>query len=79
MYETWRGINGGLAVGEPNLEHVILRLDVVDIDAALETSRRHGGSVSQERSAIPAVGHYAEITDTEGNHFGIMQQDASAE
>ena len=37
-----------------------------------------GGQVISPKQAVPGVGWFAYCTDTEGDVFGIMQEDPSA-
>jgi predicted enzyme related to lactoylglutathione lyase len=38
-----------------------------------------GGSIVEAKSVVPGVGYHAYCADTEGNLFGIMQQDPLAQ
>ena len=53
-------------VGEP-------RIDVDDIDAAIDTVREDGGTVAGDVEPIPGVGRLAYGHDTEGSRFGVME------
>lgn len=55
----------------------IIYFDSDDIDATLARVRELGGSVTQDRSPIPGVGWYAMCADSEGNVFGLFQNDES--
>jgi len=46
-----------------------------DIDTAVAKVRELGGDAS-DKQEIPGVGHYSHCTDTEGNPFGLYQQEA---
>jgi uncharacterized protein len=37
-----------------------------------------GGQLVMPKTAIPTVGYFAYLTDTEGNLFGVMQADKNA-
>lgn len=67
MYETSAADRG-----------VLVYFDVDDVDGTLARVRELGGSVLQERAAVPGVGWTARCRDTEGNEFSIFQNDASA-
>ncbi|HVW39822.1 MAG TPA: VOC family protein [Amycolatopsis sp.] len=54
-------------------------MEVADLNAATRRVEQAGGSVVVPRTAIPGVGWLAYCTDTEGNIFGVMENDESAE
>lgn len=72
------GINGGIlrrphpGMGTTNT------IDVSSVDDALTAIQAAGGSVTQPKMAVPGVGWLAYCNDTEGNMFGIMQNDPNA-
>ena len=53
-------------------------LDVPSVDDFTRRVAAHGGRVAMSKVAIPGVGYFAYCQDTEGNTFGIMQDDPSA-
>lgn len=55
-----------------------LTIDTADLDATLTLVLGAGGIVVVPRSSVPGVGYTAYCKDTEGNIFGLMQNDASA-
>ena len=79
------GINGGLvprrgpppAEGQP-VNSYVCTVNVDDVDATVEAAVAHGGSVGVPKMAIPGVGWLAYCKDTEGNIFGLMQDDPGA-
>jgi len=73
------GIDGGMSKGEPNLTGAELTLDVTSVDEAAKGVTEAGGSVVREKSAVPGVGWLVSVKDTEGNVFGLMQEDTSAQ
>jgi predicted enzyme related to lactoylglutathione lyase len=72
------GINGGISKkgesGMPNMNTIGVP-DVVSFSSKVQGG---GGKVLQPKTAIPGVGWFATCQDTEGNIFGIIQQDAKA-
>jgi predicted enzyme related to lactoylglutathione lyase len=72
------GIDGGLSQGTPNMPNGELTLRVDSLDDAVAKTVEAGGTITRERSAIPGVGWLAMIKDTEGNQFGLMQEDSHA-
>jgi len=78
-----RGINGGLVrrQGEIDGQAVIAyvcTVDVEDVDASVKTAIDNGGQVALPKMPIPGVGWLAYCKDTEGNIFGVMQNDPNA-
>lgn len=69
------GINGGLykRPAEDKLFTFDCTLQVADIDHAIETVKKNGGTIRGEKMEIPGVGWFVGGNDTEGNRFGIMQ------
>ncbi len=51
---------------------------VDSLDATVATAVEAGGTVEHPRMPIPGVGWLAYLKDTEGNVFGLMQEDPSA-
>ena len=73
------GIGGGLMVGEPNFKNGDLTLGVDSVDDSLAKITATGGKVTREKSAIPGVGWMALVGDLEGNVFGLMEEDETAQ
>ncbi|MEP6636979.1 MAG: VOC family protein [Acidobacteriota bacterium] len=77
------GINGGLVRrrGEIDGQAVIAyvcTVDVADLDASIVTVDANGGTVAVPKMPVPGMGWLAYYKDTEGNVFGMMQNDPSA-
>jgi uncharacterized protein len=53
-------------------------IGVDSVDASVEAVTKAGGKLVMPKTAIPTVGYFAYLTDTEGNLFGVMQTDKSA-
>jgi uncharacterized protein len=51
---------------------------VADVDRTAKTVVDAGGTITMKRMTIGTVGHLIKFRDTEGNHVGAMQYDASA-
>jgi len=78
-----RGINGGLVrrQGEIDGQAVIAyvcTVDVEDLDASVQAALDNGGQVALPKMPVPGVGWLAYCKDTEGNIFGMMQNDPNA-
>lgn len=72
------GINGGLLqrMGQEQTPMVVAGVESVDASSA--QIARAGGVNVVPKMAIPGVGWCAYFKDTEGNIFGIYEDDASA-
>ena len=79
------GIDGGLLkrMGPPPIDGQAVNAYVCTIvstalDEELNRAIATGGSIAVPKMAIPGVGWLAYFKDTEGNIFGIMQDDPNA-
>lgn len=72
------GIDGGITQRIPDRSGTINTIDVSSVDEYVEKIVAHGGTVVAPKMAIPQVGYAAYCRDTEGNLFGLMQEDQSA-
>jgi predicted enzyme related to lactoylglutathione lyase len=72
------GIDGGLSKREGTDARTVNTIEVKSIDTTLEEIEKAGGKIVQPKGAIPGVGYFAQCTDTEGNLFGVMQNDPNA-
>ncbi len=79
------GIDGGMmrrhgappAGGEP-VTSWVCTVDVDDVDSYVEKALAGGGSLALPKMAVPGVGWLAYMKDSEGNIFGMMQEDGGA-
>jgi len=78
------GINGGLLprremlVGEA-VTAFVCTVDVKSIDSTLDKVVAGGGTIALPTMAVPGLGWLAYCKDTEGNIFGLLQADPTAE
>jgi predicted enzyme related to lactoylglutathione lyase len=79
------GINGGLlprrGPGPIEMQAVnsyICTVDVPSVDEALKAITAKGGTIALPKKPVPGVDWLAYGKDTEGNIFGVMQNDATA-
>lgn len=77
------GINGGLIKrqGEIDGQAVIAyvcTIDVESVDNSAKTVTANGGEIVVPKMPIPGVGWLVYCKDTEGNIFGIHQEDRNA-
>ena len=76
--EDQPGIDGGMArrtkpsIGTENT------IGVDSVDEAVAKIEASGGEGLRPKSAVPGVGWVAYCKDTEGNSFGLMEEDLSA-
>lgn len=73
------GIDGGLMKKMENFPGIINTVDVESVDEYAEKITAAGGGVVMPKTAIPRIGYFAYCRDTEGNIFGIMESDSSAQ
>ena len=72
------GINGAITGrGEPTTV-VVNTMDVASVDDSIAQVVANGGSVLMPKMPVPGVGYLAYCRDTEGNAFGMMQNDPNA-
>jgi uncharacterized protein len=80
------GIDGGMlrrrgdppAPGQAVNAHMCT-IGVGDLTASMDAAVKAGATVALPRMAIPNVGHVAYLVDTEGNIFGVFQDDPTAQ
>jgi uncharacterized protein len=77
------GINGGLIQRQGKIDGTaviayVCTVDVPSVDAAAKKIETLGGTVVVPKMPIPGIGWLAYGKDTEGNIFGIMEQDSKA-
>ncbi|MDX1417628.1 MAG: VOC family protein [Candidatus Promineifilaceae bacterium] len=73
------GINGGLSHREDPDPGTVLTIDVDSVDDFAAKIEAEGGKIIRPKGAIPGVGWFAYCQDTEGNFFGLMEEDTSAQ
>lgn len=79
------GIDGGMlrrrgdppALGHAVNAH-ICTIGVDDLSATMDVAIEAGATIALPRMAIPNTGHVAYLVDTEGNIFGVFQDDPKA-
>ncbi len=73
------GIDGGLMLREEKFPPVVNTIDVQNLDEAIKKVVDNGGTIAVDKMPVPGIGFMAYCLDTEGNMFGMMQTDISAE
>jgi predicted enzyme related to lactoylglutathione lyase len=72
------GIDGGLGKRSDPRETTVNTIGVASLDEAIAKVQAAGGKVTRPRMPVPGVGWMAYCVDTEGNPFGLMQDDPNA-
>jgi predicted enzyme related to lactoylglutathione lyase len=76
------GIDGALRMKddreELKNEKTINTISVLNIDEFIEKVKSNGGKILMPKMTIPGIGYHTYCQDTEGNVFGIMQDDKKA-
>lgn len=72
------GIDGGLARRTDPTTCTENTIGVASLDEYLQRIEANGGKIIRPKAAVPGVGWLAYCEDTEGNRFGLMQEDPTA-
>lgn len=73
------GIDGGLSKRTEAESPTVNTIDVPSVDEYVKKVERNGGVIARPKMAVPGVGWMAYFKDPEGNLWGMMEEDASAE
>ncbi len=76
--EPAQGINGGLLQRPDPAAVTTVILDVPSVDDYTDKIAGSGGTLLVPKFAVPGVGYAAYFKDTEGNPFGIFEDDSAA-
>ena len=72
------GVGGGIGIRRDPSQRMISYFGVPSIDAAMKQVESLGGKIISEKMTVPGMGFLATCIDTEGNAFGLWEQNASA-
>ena len=72
------GINGAIMDRQDFKQAVINHVDVASWEEGAKAVAEAGGRVLMDKTAIPGMGFFAYCTDTEGNVFGIFENNEAA-
>jgi uncharacterized protein len=72
------GIDGGLMKRTAQYPNPVNSIAVPSVDDYISKVKSAGGQVMTPKITIPGVGYMAYFQDTEGNTFGLFQEDESA-
>ena len=71
------GIDGAIMRRDENMPAIINTVAVDSVDETVAKVEANGGKVAMPKQVIPSVGYLAYCFDTEGNMFGVMENDPS--
>lgn len=77
------GINGGMMKRHPGQKGdaviaYVCTIDVPSVDEYIGKVQANGGTNVVPKASIPGLGWYTYCKDTEGNIFGMMEEDKNA-
>ena len=72
------GIDGALTPRRERWPALVETMGVESLEDAVAAVEANGGQVAERRMVVPGVGYLAYCFDTEGNAFGMMQNDPNA-
>jgi uncharacterized protein len=72
------GVGGGLGKRMDPSQRMINYFGVASIDAAMEQVKKLGGTLVTGKMAVPGMGYLCNCVDTEGNAFGLWEENAGA-
>lgn len=73
------GITGGLTVRSYPSDSTVNTFEVDSVDNYAKMITEAGGKVIPPKVSLPGVGYLVYCYDTEGNIFGVMEYDESAQ
>jgi predicted enzyme related to lactoylglutathione lyase len=72
------GVGGGMGKRMDPSQRMMNYFGVSSLDAATKKVKSLGGSLISERMAVPGMGFLVNCMDTEGNRFGLYEEDPNA-
>jgi predicted enzyme related to lactoylglutathione lyase len=72
------GIDGAIMQRSKPVDTTVNTISVDSADEFMKKVAASGGKVLTDKTTVPGVGYFAYCTDTEGNPFGIMENDPEA-
>jgi len=72
------GVGGGMGKRMEPSQRMMNYFGVPSIDAAMKQVTSLGGKVLTEKMAVPGMGFLANCMDTEGNTFGLWEENTQA-
>ena len=71
-------INGGMSARQSPDQGPVNFVDVESVDDYVSKARSLGAAVTVDKMPVPGMGWFAQLTDPDGNPFGVWQTDPSA-
>lgn len=72
------GVGGGMGKRMDPSQRILNYFGVPSLDAAMKQVKSLGGKVITEKMAVPGMGFLASCIDTEGNTFGLWEENTKA-
>lgn len=72
------GVGGGLGKRMEPSQRIRNYFGVKSIDAAMKKMKSLGGKLETGKMAVPGMGYLVNCIDTEGNAFGLWEENAEA-
>jgi uncharacterized protein len=72
------GVGGGMGKRMEPSQRMMNYFGVPSLDAAMKQVKSLGGTVMSEKMAVPGMGFLANCADTEGNAFGLWEENSQA-
>ena len=72
------GPRGGMGERQDPTQKITVYFGVDDIEKYSNKVKELGGKVTQDKMPVPGWGYLCICTDTEGNSFGLWQEDKTA-
>lgn len=72
------GVRGGLGKRMEPSQRITNYFGVKSIDAAMNQVVKLGGKLISPKMPVPGMGYLVNCTDTEGNAFGLWEENAGA-
>ena len=72
------GVGGGMGKRMDSSQRITNFFGVKSIDAAMKKVEKLGGKLVSPKMPVPGMGYLVNCMDTEGNMFGLWEEDAKA-
>ena len=72
------GVGGGMGKRMEPSQRMMNYFGVSSIDASIKQVKSLGGSIVSKKMAVPQMGYLVNCIDTEGNMFGLWEEDTKA-
>ena len=72
------GVGGGMGKRMEPSQRMMNYFGVSSIDASIKEVKSLGGSIVSKKMAVPQMGYLVNCIDTEGNMFGLWEEDTKA-